>query len=97
MARGKSILWRLQNLGLTRREAELALDEIIEGLRRGLLEEGRVRLSGFGSFTVRQRRPRNVNLPDRARRKAPARKTVRFKPSPAVFRPEISLERSPGG
>lgn len=34
------------------------LDSVLEGIRKGLLEEGSVTLTGFGTFEVKDRKPR---------------------------------------
>ena len=43
---------------LTPAQAETAVDMIFESITTTLAEGGRVELRGFGSFTVRKRKPR---------------------------------------
>ena len=38
--------------------ASRLLDSVLDGIRKGLLEEGSVTLTGFGTFEVKERKPR---------------------------------------
>jgi len=38
--------------------ASRLLDSVLEGIRKGLREEGSVTLTGFGTFEVKDRKPR---------------------------------------
>ncbi len=81
----RDIQKRLQALGFTASESEIAVETLIDELIVGLIEEGKVTVGGFGSFTVRTRRSRTTKLPGREPRRVPTRLTVRFKASPAVW------------
>ncbi len=48
---------------LTRKQAEVAIDAVLEGIRDGLKEGEKVVLSGFGTFEVRTRAARTGRNP----------------------------------
>lgn len=82
----KQLVKHLQDIGLTEREAETAVEMLIKSMIEGLVKEGKVIVSGFGSFHVRTHKPRTSRLPNQEPRRLPARKAVRFKASPDVFK-----------
>jgi DNA-binding protein HU-beta len=71
--------------GLSKRGAAGAVDATITGIAKGIKKDKRLALSGFGTFTVRKRRPRLGRNPRTgAEIKINASKTVGFKPAPAL-------------
>ena len=67
----------------TRGAAEVALSAVLRGIRAGLLEDGEVKLAGFGTFCMKQVQARRVLLPGSEREMLlPARRVLRFHPSP---------------
>lgn len=58
MNRGQLIQRLAANAGVTRVEATRMLDAVLDVVREGLDEDGSVALSGFGTFTTRQRKAR---------------------------------------
>lgn len=74
-----------EETGLTQREAEAALNALIEGTMDALAEGESVKLSGFGSFNVRERKERQgVNPQTGAPITIPASKAVVFRASKAL-------------
>jgi integration host factor subunit alpha len=74
-----------QKVGLSRRESETLVDivlkEVTDCLERG---EG-VKLSGFGSFVIRQKKDRMGRNPKTGKETPiPARRVMVFKPSPIL-------------
>ncbi len=68
--------------------AELALATVTTAITEGLLEDGVVRLAGFGTFCLRERAPRRLLLPGtRTPLQLPRRVAVCFTPSPAATLP----------
>ncbi len=68
--------------------AELALATVIRALTEGLMEDGEVRLAGFGTFRLRERAPRRLLLPGTATAmQLPRRRVLCFTPSPATTLP----------
>ncbi len=67
--------------------AELALATVTTAITEGLLQDGEVRLAGFGSFRLRERAPRRLLLPgSRTPMQLPRRRVITFSPSPATSR-----------
>lgn len=69
----------------TRRAAEVALSAVLRSIRAGLVEEGEVKLAGFGTFRMQPVQARRLLLPGRAEAlQLPPRRVLRFTPSPKV-------------
>ncbi len=68
--------------GLTKKQANMVIDEFVDIIKDELRRGRSVRLIGFGTFTVRQRAARKGRNP-RTRQEItiPARKVPVFKPS----------------
>lgn len=74
-----------EETGMTHAEADRAVERVVAAMARSLREEGRFALSGFGTLAVRDRPERaGVNPRTGDPMVIPARRTVRFKPSPAL-------------
>ena len=52
-----------ENAGLTKADAARALEAMLEGVTKGLKEEGKVTLVGFGTFTAKEREARTGRNP----------------------------------
>ena len=52
-----------ENADLTKADAARALEAMLDGVTKGLKEEGKVTLVGFGTFEVRARGARNGKNP----------------------------------
>jgi DNA-binding protein HU-beta len=71
--------------GLSKRGAAVAVDSTITSIAKGIKKDKRLALSGFGTFTVRKRKPRVGRNPRTGEEiKINASKTVGFKPAPAL-------------
>lgn len=71
--------------GLSKRGAASAVEATLSGIMRGIREEKRLALSGFGTFTVRDRKARTGRNPRTGEEiSIAASKTVGFKPAPAL-------------
>jgi DNA-binding protein HU-beta len=69
--------------GLSKKDAEAALNEIIAGLKKAIKKDGRFVVPDFGTFTVKKRKARiGRNPATGATIKIGASKTVGFKPAP---------------
>ena len=51
------------NAGLTKADAARALEAMLEGVTKGLKEEGKVTLVGFGTFSAKKREARTGRNP----------------------------------
>ena len=66
---------------LTRVQAARALEACFEGIRAGLERGDRVTIAGFGSFAVRERKPRRVRNPrNGGDMQVAGRRVARFRP-----------------
>lgn len=50
-------------MGITKKEAKMAVDVVIDGLGKGLVNDGKVTLVGFGVFEVVKRNARTARNP----------------------------------
>ncbi len=68
--------------GLTKKQAKMAVDAFIDVVKGELMQGGKVRLIGFGTFEVRKRAARKgMNPRTKKPITIPARKVPAFKPS----------------
>ena len=66
--------------GLTKADAQRALEATIEGITAGLKKEGKVSLVGFGTFAAKKRPAREgINPATKETIKIPAKVTATFK------------------
>jgi len=66
---------------ITRREAEVVINEVFDAISGALSSGGRVELRGFGSFTVKKREPRLGRNPKTGEPvEVPAKIVPHFKP-----------------
>jgi len=69
--------------GLSKKDSEAALNEIVAGLKKAIKKDGRFVVPDFGTFTVKKRKARiGRNPATGATIKIGASKTVGFKPAP---------------
>jgi DNA-binding protein HU-beta len=74
-----------QATGLSARHARDALDAVAAVVRVGLLEEGKVKLDGVGTFRVRRQSARTLMNPQtRVPMNVPAKAVVKFQPTPEL-------------
>lgn len=72
-------------LGFTKKDCASLVDDVLGLLEEGLLDDGRVKLTGFGTFQVREkarRRGRNPHTDEALM--ISARRVVTFRPSQAL-------------
>jgi len=68
------------NIDLTKRDAETIVNSIFDAIGDALIGGDRVEIRGFGSFTVRERDPRDARNPKSGELvRIPAKKTPFFK------------------
>jgi len=71
--------------GLSRREAAGVVDVVFDAMKEALAAGYKIKLTGFGNFTVRDKGQRpGLNPRTRERIMLPPRRVVRFKPSPRL-------------
>ncbi len=70
-----------EKAGLTKTDSEKALNAFLKSVQDTLVSEGKLTLTGFGTFAVEQRKARNGRNPRTgAEIKIPACKVVKFRP-----------------
>jgi DNA-binding protein HU-beta len=70
---------------VTKRAAEEALDAVLSGIVKGVKEQQKVQIIGFGTFEVKTRAARQGRNPKTGEAmKIAESKSVGFKPSPAL-------------
>ncbi len=68
--------------GLTRRDSEVIVETIFEAVTGALKQGDKIEIRGFGSFRIRQRKPRTGRNPKTgAKVEVPAKRVPYFKPS----------------
>lgn len=70
-----------EKAGLTKADAERALNAFLESVENTLVSDGKLTLTGFGTFAVEERKARTGRNPRTgAEIKIPAAKVVKFRP-----------------
>ncbi len=79
-----------ENIGITKRDAAMILETVLETMKETLERGEKIKISGFGNFVVREKRERKGRNPQTG---APltikARRVLTFKASP-VFKSAIN-------
>jgi integration host factor subunit alpha len=71
--------------GFSKKEAQDLVEAIFETMKETLASGSKLKLSGFGNFVVRDKRPRpGLNPRTKERIVLDARRVVRFRPSPVL-------------
>jgi len=66
-------------LMMQKQDVEMAVDILLETMAQGLEDERRIELRGFGSFSIRSRKPRNTKNPRTGQvMDIPPRRTLHF-------------------
>ena len=74
-----------EQLSMQKQDVGVAVDIILETMVRTLKEERRIELRGFGSFSLRERKPRHTKNPRTGKvMDIPERKTLHFTMSKSV-------------
>ena len=63
MTKAELVQFIAETADLTMADATRALDAMVEGVTKGLKEEGKVTLVGFGTFTAKKREAREGRNP----------------------------------
>jgi DNA-binding protein HU-beta len=72
-------------MGVTRKEAEIAVGSVMDAIVAGLVADGKVSLVGFGTFSVAERAARVCRNPKTGEPiNVPAKNAPKFKPSAAL-------------
>ena len=80
MTKAELVQFIAENADLTKAEAGRALDAMVEGVTKGLKDNGKVTLVGFGTFSAKKREAREGRNPQTGETvKIPARVVPGFK------------------
>jgi integration host factor subunit beta len=78
-------------LSMQKQDVTLAVDIMLETMATALVDERRIELRGFGSFSVRARKPRSTKNPRTGKlMEIPDRKTLHFTMSKSLKEALIS-------
>jgi integration host factor subunit beta len=78
-------------LSMQKQDVSLAVDIMLETMTKALVDERRIELRGFGSFSVRSRKPRSTKNPRTGEiMEIPDRKTLHFTMSKSLKEALIS-------
>jgi len=78
-------------LSMQKQDVSLAVDIMLETMAEALVDERRIELRGFGSFSVRNRKPRSTKNPRTGKlMNIPNRKTLHFTMSKSLKESLIS-------
>lgn len=78
-------------LSLQKQDVSLAVDIMLDTMSKALIDERRIELRGFGSFSVRNRKPRSTKNPRTGKiMDIPNRKTLHFTMSKSLKEALIS-------
>jgi len=71
-----------EEMGITKKESKIVVSAVIEAVGKGIAEEGRVAISGFGTFKTVDRAARKARNPRTGEEiDVPAKTVPRFKAS----------------
>ena len=74
-----------EKTGFTAQESAGIVDQLFELLKETLEKGEKIKISGFGNFNVREKRPRRGRNPQTAGEiTISARRVLKFKPSPVL-------------
>ena len=78
-----------EDVGITKKEAGIMVDAVIEGIKDGLMGDGKVTLVGFGTFSLDARNARTARNPKTGEAiDVPAKTVPKFKAS-SILKAEV--------
>lgn len=82
----EELIKELSNHLFDKQQAKIAVDKTLEIIKKNLQKGGKVVLSNFGTFKVKQSAPLILKTPKGQTVEVPAQKRVRFKPSENILK-----------
>lgn len=71
--------------GATKKDSKVIIDAVFEGVKSGLVEDGKVQLVGFGTFEAKEQAARTARNPQTGEPiEVPAKTVPKFRPSSAL-------------
>jgi len=80
------LIQELSNHLFDKQQARIAVDKMLEIIKTNLQNGGKVVLSNFGTFKVRQSAPLVIKNPKGQVIEVPSKRRVRFKPSENILK-----------
>ena len=75
----------VSSVNVTKKDAGILIDSVLDGIKKGMVEDGKVALFGFGTFSVVERKARTARNPQTGETiEVPAKMSPKFKPSKAL-------------
>ena len=82
----EDLIKELSNYLFDKQQAKIAVDMTLEIIKENLQKGGKVVLSNFGTFKVKQSAPLVLKNPQGQTVEVPSKKRVRFKPSENILK-----------
>lgn len=80
-------------VAISKKEAKIVIDAVLDGIRGGIVNEGKVTLVGFGTFELAKRNARVARNPKTGERIDVPEKTVpKFRPSASLKAQALGAE-----
>jgi len=71
--------------GITKKDSYIVIDTLLQGIKKGLCDDGLVKIAGFGTFSVIRRKARRSRNPKTGTPiNVPSKVTPKFKASPKL-------------
>lgn len=74
-----------REIGLSKEDSAAIVDDILDEIKAGLVKDGIVKISSFGTFLVKKKKERPGNIPNTPKKVVvQARNSVSFRPSKVI-------------
>ncbi|QKX03096.1 integration host factor subunit alpha [Wolbachia endosymbiont of Litomosoides sigmodontis] len=74
-----------QEIGLSKEDSAAIIDDILDEIKTSLVKDGIVKISSFGTFSIKKKKERPGNVPNTSKKVIiQARNSVSFRPSKVV-------------
>ncbi|MDD9331853.1 MAG: integration host factor subunit alpha [Wolbachia sp.] len=74
-----------QDIGLSKEDSASIVDDILDEIKTGLIEDGVVKISSFGTLLVKRKKERPGNIPCTSQKvMVKARNSISFRPSKVI-------------
>ena len=81
----QELIEKVAATGLTKAHAKAALEAALDGIKAAVVNEGKIHLLGFGTFSVNERPAREgINPATKEKIQIAAKKVVKFKAAAAI-------------
>ena len=82
-----------EEASITKKDANVLIGVVLDGIKAGIVNEGKVTLVGFGTFSVVKRKARTARNPQTGEAiEVPEKMVPKFKPSKALKEATLGFE-----